>query len=115
MKRLPTDSLNLPEIRANRELEFKSYMEDRGVDTNVTDLIVARMSRLNKEIRDQKTNLGAGFEIGHSFFCPQETDESLDIDWYRSVILEEIAPLLREYWFDEPDKADEQAARLLAK
>ena len=64
-------------------------------------------------IASEKTNLGPSFMIGHSFFCPQETEQELDVDWYRSVIKSEIAPLVREYWFDATDKAEELIARLL--
>jgi len=94
--------------------EFQSYLEDSGVDTELVALIVARMARLNEQVRAQKTHLGPGFEIGHSFFCPQGTEENLDIEWYRSVIRTEVAPLVREYWFDDPDTANDLIARLLA-
>ena len=56
----------------------------------------------------------SGFEIGHSFFCPQKTEDEFGLDWYRSVIRSEIAPLLREYWFDDTDKAEQLIEELLA-
>jgi hypothetical protein len=34
--------------------------------------------------------------------------------WYKRVIRTEIAPLLREYWFDAPTKADGWKDQLLA-
>jgi 5-methylcytosine-specific restriction protein B len=95
-------------------LEFQSYLEGAGVEPDIIDLVKSRMGKLNEIIRSEKTSLGPGFEIGHSFFCPQDTEETLDIDWYRSVIREEIAPLLREYWFDDPDKAEDLTTQLLA-
>jgi hypothetical protein len=94
--------------------EFQSYLEDQGMDAGLIDMIVTRMGRLNEQVRAQKTHLGPGFEIGHSFFCPQDTEENLDVDWYRSVVRTEVAPLVREYWFDDPDTADDLIARLLA-
>ena len=41
--------------------------------------------------------------------------ESFEYDpsWYRRVIETEIQPLLEEYWFDDPDKADNWRERLL--
>jgi len=72
------------------------------------------MRELNDRIRSEKTRLGEGFEIGHSFFCPQDTDDSLDLKWYRSIVDTEIAPLVREYWFDDPDTANKLIGGLLA-
>jgi 5-methylcytosine-specific restriction protein B len=93
--------------------EFRSFLEERGVEPPIIERIVDRMLRLNEAIRTEKTNLGPGFEIGHSFFCPQGTEEDLGMDWYRSIIEAEIAPLLREYWFDEPENAEEKIRELL--
>jgi hypothetical protein len=95
-------------------LEFQSFLEGAGVEPDLIARIKDRMGKLNEVIRSEKTSLGPGFEVGHSFFCPQETEESLDDDWYRSVVREEIAPLLREYWFDDPDRAEDLTAGLLA-
>ena len=71
------------------------------------------MSVLNDEIRADKANLGHGFEIGHSYFVPQDGDEP-DRQWYEEVVRTEIAPLLREYWFDRPDVADQHINSLLS-
>jgi len=93
---------------------FREFLDEQGVDSEVLDLIIERMSSLNEQIRSEKTNLGPGFELGHSFFCPHDTEDELGIDWYRSVIKSEIAPLLKEYWFDDTDKAEQLIAELLA-
>jgi len=93
--------------------DFRSFLEEHEVEPDVIDTIVVRMLKLNDDIRGEKTNLGPGFEIGHSFFCPQGTEEELGMDWYRSIIRAEIAPLLREYWFDELDKAEVRILDLL--
>jgi MoxR-like ATPase len=95
-------------------LEFQSFLEDRDIEADLIDRVKSRIAELNLVIRSEKTNLGAGFEIGHSFFCPQGTEDNLDEEWYRSVIESEIAPLLREYWFDDADKAEGLIAKLLA-
>ena len=87
--------------------EFRLHLASKGVEADLVTRIVTRMTALNKRIRGEKTRLGEGFEIGHSFFCPPETDENCDENWYRSVISTEVAPLIREYWFDDPDTAKE--------
>ena len=93
--------------------EFRGFLAAAGVEPAVVDRIVGRMSWLNGVIRAEAANLGPGFEIGHSFFCPAGTEDGLGLDWYRAVVETEIAPLLREYWFDDPVRADELAAELL--
>jgi MoxR-like ATPase len=93
--------------------DFRSFLGENEVEADVAETIIDRMLKLNEEIRAEKTNLGPGFEIGHSFFCPQGTEDELGIDWYRSIIRVEIAPLLREYWFDELDKAEDMISQLL--
>jgi 5-methylcytosine-specific restriction protein B len=100
-----------PEFASAR---FRQHLETRGVAENVTEKIVTRMGALNETIRSDETNLGPGFEIGHSFFCPseQEVDQALGEDWYAAIVEHEIAPLLREYWFDNPDTAHAHIAGL---
>lgn len=92
---------------------FRAFMEKNDVESQTIDLLVTRMKQLNSKIRAEKTNLGPGFEVGHSFFCPQGTEEALGIDWYRSIIRTEIAPLLREYWFDDLEQAEAHILDLL--
>jgi 5-methylcytosine-specific restriction protein B len=91
--------------------EFREFLAGR-VDDTVIDRIVEGMTALNARIAKDR-NLGRGFEIGHSFFCPADGETALDLAWYEAVIHREIAPLVREYWFDDPDKADELVADLL--
>jgi predicted Mrr-cat superfamily restriction endonuclease len=93
---------------------FRAFLEGREVEPEVIEKIHQRIGALNETIRGEKTSLGPGFEIGHSFFCPREEDADLDSDWYESVVTYELAPLLREYWFDDPDKAEGYIQRLLA-
>jgi hypothetical protein len=70
------------------------------------------MTALNQAISEDRANLGPGYRIGHSFFVPAE-DFEYDADWYRHVIETEIHPLLEEYWFDDPEKADGWREKLL--
>ena len=78
----------------------------------LSTLIVSRMTALNQVIGEDRANLGPGYRIGHSFFVPPEAFE-YDPGWYRRLIETEIYPLLEEYWFDDPDKADSWREQLL--
>ena len=49
--------------------------------------------------------------IGHSYFCNQE---SIDNMWLGNVIEYDIAPMLREYWFDNDKKFKEETDKLLS-
>jgi MoxR-like ATPase len=75
--------------------------------------IRARVSNLNQAISDDSM-LGPNMMIGHSYFIPPEGEDLGDGEqWYRSVIRTEVAPLLREYWFDSRERADQEIERLL--
>lgn len=91
---------------------FRDLLLHRGVPEEIVTLIVARMRALNDAIGEDRANLGPGYRIGHSFFVPPEGFE-YHPDWYRRVIETEIHPLLEEYWFDDPDKADGWREKLL--
>jgi 5-methylcytosine-specific restriction protein B len=72
------------------------------------------LSALNKQIKEDSL-LGENYQIGHSFFCPKgDNFAKLDKAWYQGIVRTEITPLLKEYWFDNPSKADEAERRLLA-
>ena len=88
--------------------KFRDYLLEAEVDIEIVDRIDQKLLALNKVISDDK-DLGVGFQIGHSYFVP---DESADDQWYRNVIDTQIAPLLREYWFDRPMKVDEWVKKL---
>ncbi len=75
--------------------------------------INTKMKALNDVIADD-ASLGFNYAVGHSFFCPPEGGPAGGWEeWYETVVDYEIRPLLREYWFDAPDKANEQADTLL--
>ena len=94
--------------------QFSNYLNAMSVDEDLVDKIVDRFAALNQRIRADRKNLGSGFEIGHSFFCPSDDDEGLDESWYEAIVRHEIEPLLREYWFDRPDHVDKEIGALLA-
>jgi len=85
---------------------FKEYQIQKN-NEKFNNLIQVIKS-LNKAISEDNC-LGEGFRIGHSYFC---TDNSIDEIWFNSVINYEIIPLLKEYWFDEPDKITNWSEKL---
>ncbi len=93
---------------------FDEHLEALGIGADVRSLLRARVGELNDEIIGDTINLGPGFAIGHSFFCAGPSGGENDADWYRRVVRTELVPLLQEYWFDAPDKAEGWRARLLA-
>ena len=82
--------------------QFREYLLEADVDKDLVDRIVRNLSGLNERIREDK-DLGPGFQIGHSYFVPEE---SADEQWYLGIVDTQITPLLREYWFDCPEQVD---------
>jgi MoxR-like ATPase len=87
---------------------FQEFLKASGADDGLVAKIVERMNQLNSEIRSETRNLGPGYEIGHSFFTQSKENETLDEAWYRTIVDTEIAPLIREYWFDDADAAEQR-------
>jgi hypothetical protein len=104
------------------EASFAAHLSDKKVSAGMLAQIRERIGSLNAIIRDDRANLGPGFCIGHSFFAgPPEAEAGQDsltseaeAAWYRRVVENEIVPLLEEYWFDDPDKAERWRSTLLA-
>jgi MoxR-like ATPase len=94
---------------------FSEFLQNRDAPSALVAAIVSRFGALNKRISEDTTNLGPGFCIGHSFFCPGESQTTPDEVWYRRVVRTEVAPLLREYWFDKPKAAQDAIDQLLEK
>jgi len=91
---------------------FKRFLQQSGASDDLIQQIIRRLADLNETIAEDDTNLGPGFCIGHSYFCPRD-GEVPDQAWYEETIEQEIAPLLREYWFDDTEKADSEIDKLL--
>lgn len=87
---------------------FVRWQQDAGSST--LDRLVSAVVDLNQTIADDPA-LGHGFAIGHSFLSNPPEDVSID-EWLLSVVDDELVPLLEEYWFDEPAKAQEWGGRL---
>lgn len=93
---------------------YRQWLLERSMSPDLVNLIVERMSALNKTIREDPL-LGENYQIGHSFFCPKgDNFAGLDKNWYLGIVNTEIAPLLKEYWFDNQKRADGAERDLLA-
>ena len=85
---------------------FQKYLE--SLDNKTFSALIEKIKELNKEIK-KDSSLGSGFCIGHSYFCNQEVCTN---QWLYSVIQYDIIPMLKEYWFDEPEKVSKWAKAL---
>ncbi|MFO6428868.1 AAA family ATPase [Erythrobacter sp. W302b] len=95
--------------------KFRAQLVQAGVSDQLVSTLISRVTALNAEIVSDVANLGPGFAIGHSFFCAGPIEGEGDRQWYERVIRTEVAPLLREYWFDAPAKAEQWTVQLLAQ
>lgn len=88
--------------------QFEILLRRRGVSAEMLANIRRSVSEVNQLI-DASPQHGSGFQIGHSYFIPNRALEGHEDerDWYKNVIKYEVAPLLREYWFDDLKKAAE--------
>lgn len=93
---------------------FQKFMTDKGASNALIGKIVERMKVLNDAISADTKNLGSGYRIGHSYFCPRNNSVTPNEDWYRRVIETEIVPLIKEYWFDNDQRVQEHRKSLLA-
>ena len=95
---------------------FERHLADGAVPEPMRRRIRARLEALNSQIRGHP-QLGEGFQIGHSYFCRPPTglaDADAWNGWYTDVVRYEIEPLLREYWFDDAERARSAVAALRA-
>ncbi|MBI5102824.1 MAG: AAA family ATPase [Nitrospirae bacterium] len=97
---------------AFEEEKFRQRLIEMSGD-GLGDRIAKIFIELNRKIAEDDKNLGAGFCMGHSYFCIEKTD-FIDRQSYLRIIETEIAPLLQEYWFDQPKTAKEWIAELKA-
>ncbi len=93
--------------------KFELLIKRAGGSKELVEKVRSKIKQLNQIISEHKRDLGAGFEVGHSYFCPTSKISS-DLAWYNSVIENEITPLIEEYWFDDPDKVESLVSELLS-
>ena len=89
--------------------QFRKDLESKNIDKDLINKIIEKFTKLNETIKNDKT-LGKGYTIGHSYFCNRK---NLSKEDYEDIINYEIAPTLREYWFDNEDKAEKEIKELL--
>ncbi len=97
-----------PEIASEK---FRAHLRSRNVPDKIADAIVGGITRLNAKIAMDASDLGPGYCIGHSYFCPPE-DMASASQWLMSVLEYEIKPLLSEYWMEKTSRADEEIAEI---
>jgi hypothetical protein len=87
---------------------WRSWLENEcDFDPGFVDRIQRKAQELNDAIAADPS-LGPQFRIGHSFLSPSANSEvSSPEAWYQQVVDAELAPLIREYWFDNPERAAE--------
>jgi 5-methylcytosine-specific restriction protein B len=78
-----------------------TYLQQAGVPVTLAQELLQRVQALNQQIVKDR-NLGEGFQIGHSYFCVPLAGDS-PADWWQAIISHDLAPLLEEYWFDDPN------------
>ncbi|MCX6119241.1 MAG: AAA family ATPase [Proteobacteria bacterium] len=90
---------------------FRNHLMECGATKDLIQTIESKIAAINTRILADR-NLGPGFLIGHSYFCPPN-GETINEQWMRDVFDLEILELIREYWTDE-DKQEDAAKVLTA-
>ena len=86
---------------------FRKYEETVNNDT--FNQVVEGIIKLN-DVISKDASLGDGFCIGHSYFCGGD----LTTERLRTIIEYDIKPMLREYWFDNDTKYQEESGKLIS-
>jgi 5-methylcytosine-specific restriction protein B len=84
---------------------FRSFLTAKGISEAMAEHIISSVTKLNHRIKED-TNLGVGFQIGHSYFCTYRNGED-ENQWWSEILKYEIKPLLEEIWFDNLAQVDE--------
>lgn len=87
---------------------FREYR--MNLENEKFDKLIACVESLNNVISNDES-LGAGFCIGHSYFCNLLPD-TIDDQVLSGIVEYELIPLLKEYWFDEPTKVKDWSSNL---
>ena len=85
---------------------FKGYIENLG--NSRLENVVNAVIELNKTIIHDDS-LGSGFCIGHSYFCNLK---NVDDVLLKEIVEYDIIPMIREYWFDNDNKFNEESHKL---
>ena len=87
---------------------FQTYQD--SLKSEAFKKLISCIKQLNSKIAAD-ISLGEGFCIGHSYFCGL-TAKTATVRTLTSIIEYELIPLLKEYWFDEPEKIIDWSDRL---
>ena len=87
---------------------FQTYQD--SLKSDAFNKLISCIKQLNSKIVAD-ISLGEGFCIGHSYFCGL-TAKTATVQTLTSIIEYELIPLLKEYWFDEPEKIIDWSDRL---
>ena len=68
--------------------------------------LIECVEQLNDFIK-KDDSLGEGFCIGHSYLCDLGSNYDLE-----SIVEYDIIPMLREYWFDNDDRFNNEDQKL---
>ena len=74
--------------------KFRQFLAARGAEPTLIEKVVGGMRALNEKIAEDTKNLGPGYQIGHSYFCPGD-GVTPDDAWFRRVVDSEIFPCFR--------------------
>lgn len=93
---------------------LRQLLSSRGMPKTIVTRLLLRLTELNQAIADDP-ELGPDFQLGHSYFCQPPAHPAQAPAWLNLVLEQEIAPLLDDYWFDQPGQAAAHRRRLLAE
>lgn len=85
---------------------FRNYQTN--LNNSNFDHLINCVNKLNDAI-EADDSLGDGFTIGHSYFCNLD---SVNYQVLSNLVEYELIPLLKEYWFDEPQKVKDWSNNL---
>ncbi len=91
--------------------QWVNFVANRnGIQKTELHKIATTMQALNNTLRD---TLGANFQVGHSYCTPPHNEPIADAAaWFNDIVTTELSPLLKEYWFDAPDKVKQEVVKL---
>lgn len=88
--------------------KFVNYI--KNINSEKLTALIEKIKELNAEISKYPA-LGEGFCIGHSYFSNLKSEE-LTPAKFNIIIEHELIPLLKEYWYDDPEKAQRWSGKL---
>lgn len=92
---------------------LRQLLSQQGVPKVIIARLLLRLNELNQAIADDP-ELGPDFQLGHSYFCQPPRHPAQAPAWLNLILEQEIAPLLDDYWFDQPSQAAAHKKRLLS-